>query len=100
MATVPNTAAFTLAPDWVCEILSPSSIRHDRIGKMRCYARNDVATVWLVDPIARTLEVFRRDGVQWSVIASHAADEVIRGHPFEDRELHSRRWWLFPTDPA
>jgi len=100
MATVPDTAAFTLPPDWVCEIISPSSVRHDRIAKMRCYARNGVETVWLVDPIARTLEAFRRNDNQWSVIASHAGDEVIRVEPFGELEVQLARWWLPPTDPA
>ena len=45
MATVPNAPAITLAPDWLCEIISPSSVRHDRIAKMRCYAREGVASV-------------------------------------------------------
>src|SRR5206468_4694835 len=67
MSTVPNTAAFTLAPDWLCEIISPSSVRHDRIAKMRKYAREAVAAVWLVDPLARTFESLRLDGMRWTV---------------------------------
>ena len=94
MATVPNTGAFTLAPDWACEIISPASVRHDRIGKMRCYARDGVAWVWLVDPIARTLESFRLEGDRWTVVASHAGDEVVRVEPFAAAELQLRRWWL------
>jgi len=94
MATVPNTSAFTLAPDWICEILSPSSVRHDRVAKMRCYAREGVAWVWLVDPIARTLEILRRDGGPWTVVASHAGDEVVRVEPFAEVEVQLQRWWL------
>jgi Uma2 family endonuclease len=97
MATVPNVAAFTLAPDWLAEIISPSTVRHDRIAKMRCYARDGVAWVWLVDPLARTLEVFRLDGGRWTVVASHAGDEVVRVEPFAEVELRLARWWL-PTD--
>jgi Uma2 family endonuclease len=94
MPVVPNTAAFTLAPDWTCEIISPSSVRHDRIGKMRCYARAGVAWVWLVDPIAHTLETFRLDADRWTVGASHAGDETIRVEPFAEAELRLQRWWL------
>jgi Uma2 family endonuclease len=94
MPAVPNVAAFTLAPDWLCEIISPSSARHDRIAKMRCYAREGVASVWLVDPLARTLESFRLDGGRWTVVASHAADEVVRVEPFEAVEIRLARWWL------
>jgi Uma2 family endonuclease len=100
MAVVPNTAAITLPPDWVCEIISPSSVRHDRIAKMRCYARNDVETVWLVDPLARTLEAFRQNDGQWSVTASHAGDEVVHVEPFAELEIRLERWWLPATDPA
>lgn len=94
MPTVPNVAAFALPPDWRTEIISPSSVRHDRIAKMRCYAREGVAWVWLVDPLARTLEVFRLDGERWTVVASHAGDEVIRAEPFATAELRLARWWL------
>jgi Uma2 family endonuclease len=93
MPGVPRVAAFTLSPDWLCEIISPSSVRHDRIAKMRCYAREGVAWAWLVDPIARTLEVFHLDGPRWTVAASHAGDEVVRVEPFADAELRLHRWW-------
>ncbi len=94
MPTVPNTAAITLAPDWVCEIISPSSVRHDRIAKMRCYAHAGVAWVWLVDPIACTLESLRLEGERRTVVASHAGDEVARVEPFAGAELRLGRWWL------
>jgi Uma2 family endonuclease len=94
MPTVPNAGALTLAPDWVCEITSPSSIRHDRIDKMRAYARESIAWVWLVDPLARTLECFRLDGDRWTVVTSHAADEVVRIEPFAEAEIRLGRWWL------
>jgi len=94
MPAVPSTPAFDLAPDWVCEILSPSSVRHDRIAKMRCWAREGVAWVWLVDPIARTLESLRLEGDRWTVVGSHAADESVRVDPFAEAELRLSRWWL------
>jgi len=100
MPTVPNTAAFSLAPDWACEIISPSSVRHDRIAKMRCYAREGIAAIWLVDPIARTLESFRLGSGRWTVVASHANDEVVRVEPFADATIELRRWWLPATSPA
>src|SRR5256885_12648626 len=81
MPTVPNTPAISLAPDWLCEIISPSSVRHDRIVKMRCYAREGVTWVWLVDPIARTLESFRLEGDRWIVAWSHAGGGVAHGEP-------------------
>lgn len=94
MPVVPHTPALTLPPDWVCEILSPSSVRHDRIAKMRCYRREGVSSAWLVDPIARTLESFRLDGGRWTVVASHGGDDPVRVEPFEQAEMHLARWWL------
>jgi Uma2 family endonuclease len=94
MPTVPNAPAFTLPPDWLCEIISPSSVRHDRIAKMRCYAREGVAWVWLVDPLARTLETFRLEGDRWTVVASHAGEEVTQVEPFAGPEIRLGRWWL------
>jgi Uma2 family endonuclease len=89
----PNAPAFTVSPDWICEITSPSSVRHDRIAKIRCYAREGVKWVWLVDPLAQTLEARRLDGAYWTIVALHAGDEVVRVEPFAEVELRLRRWW-------
>jgi Uma2 family endonuclease len=61
MPEMPRAAAFELAPDWVCQVLSPSTAATDRTAKLRIYAREQVAHVWLVDPDARTLEAYRRE---------------------------------------
>jgi Uma2 family endonuclease len=97
MPTVPDAAAVRLPPDWLCEIISPSSVRHDRIAKMRCYARAGVAAVWLVDPFARTLESLRLDDGRWTVVSSHAGDEMARVEPFAEIEIRLARWWLPPA---
>jgi len=94
LPVIPNAAALSLPPDWLCEIISPSSVRHDRIAKMRAYARNGVAAVWLVDPIARTLENHRLDGGRWIVVSTHAGDEAAPIEPFDAIELRLARWWL------
>lgn len=94
MPALPNAGALVVAPEWVCEILSPSSIRHDRIGKMRCWAREGVGFVWLVDPAAHTLETFRLESDRWTVAASHAGDESARVDPFGEVEIGLGRWWL------
>ena len=68
MPVFPSTAYFDLRPDWVCEVLSPSTRRNDRILKTRIYAEHEVPWLWLVDPLARTLEVLElRDGY-WSFV--------------------------------
>ena len=94
MPKVPNVAYFELAPDWVCEVVSPTTSSVDRVRKSRLYARHGVGHMWIVDPLARTLEVFRLDGGYWSLISTHEADEVVRAEPFEPVELLAQRWWL------
>ncbi|MGB1109202.1 MAG: Uma2 family endonuclease, partial [Gammaproteobacteria bacterium] len=65
LPVMPDTAFFDLNPDWVCEILSPSTAQSDRVEKMPIYAREGVAHIWLVDPELRTLEVFALSDEQW-----------------------------------
>ena len=84
----------TLAPDWVCEVVSPATGRIDRSRKMRCYAREGVAHLWLVDPLLCTLEVYRLEAGRWVVVGTHAGDEVARVEPFDAIELRLGRWWL------
>jgi Uma2 family endonuclease len=78
-----ETPYFTLAPDWACEVLSPSSAATDRAKKLRIYAREQVTHVWLVDPLVRTLEVLRRDGCDWRIVCVHEGDAVVRAEPFD-----------------
>jgi Uma2 family endonuclease len=47
---VPDEAYFSVAPDWICEVLSPATYRLDRVKKLRIYAREGVAHAWLVHP--------------------------------------------------
>ncbi len=94
LTRIPDTAHFTLAPDWVCEILSPSTASFDRGQKLAAYARERVGHAWLIDPLARTLEVLRLQGGQWQVLASHAGDEVARAEPFAAVALELRALWV------
>ena len=83
MPGYPDTAYVTCAPDWVCEVLSASTRKHDLCGKRPIYAREGVAHLWLVDPVDRTLEGFElRDG-QWVLIATAADDDPVRIRPFD-----------------
>jgi len=94
LSTVPNVAAFTLAPDWVCEVVSKSTAALDRVRKMRMYAREEVAHLWLVEPLARTLEVYRLEAGRWVVASNHGGDERVRAEPFDAVELDLARWWI------
>jgi Uma2 family endonuclease len=83
MPVYPDTAFFTLAPDWVCEILSPSTRRFDVTEKRALYAANGVAHLWMLDPEARTLETFRLGPEGWLVGAAFKEGEEVRAAPFE-----------------
>jgi Uma2 family endonuclease len=85
--------AFTLAPDWVCEVLSPSTAALDRVRRVRVYARASVGHLWLVDPLQRTLEVHRLAGGHWLVASTHGGEEVIHAEPFAAAAIPLRRWW-------
>jgi Uma2 family endonuclease len=77
-----------IRPDWVCEILSPSTAARDMGHKLRTYHRHAVGHVWIVDPEHRTLTVYRH-GVEGYVVASAAgADETMIVEPFEGLPLH------------
>ncbi len=89
----PTGKYFELPPDWLCEILSPSTARLDRISKMRSYAANGVEFIWLVDPAARTLEAYRREGSGWNRLGAWEQNETVRAAPFTDLELQLRHLW-------
>jgi Uma2 family endonuclease len=93
MPRVPRTAAFTLAPDWVCEVLSPSARVLDRAAKLPVYAREGVKHVWLVDPDAHTLEVFRLEGEHYTLLVTHAGAARVRAEPFDAMELELALLW-------
>ena len=93
MPEFPNVAWFAQAPDWACEALSPSTRSLDRDRKMPIYAREGIGHLWLVDPLARTLEVYRLAGGRWPLAATHQGGALVRAEPFEALELDMRRWW-------
>jgi Uma2 family endonuclease len=93
MPDLPDEPFITLAPDWVCEVISPRTAGLDRIRKKRLYAREGVGHLWLVDPAARSLEVARRVGEVWQDVALHEGDEVVRAEPFDALEIDLARWW-------
>jgi Uma2 family endonuclease len=93
MPHMPETAYFPLAPDWVCEVLSPSTASLDRAKKLAIYAREGVAHAWIVDPLAGTLEVLRLENGRWTILATHFGTEVVRAEPFADIGLELAALW-------
>lgn len=94
MPRIPNAPWLELAPDWLCETLSPSTARVDRTRKLAIYAREGVRHVWLLDPLARTLEVLVLDGERWVIASSHGGDDVVNAEPFAAVAIGLSRLWL------
>ena len=87
LPSVPPDAYLTLAPDWVCEVLSKSTEAIDRGKKLRIYAREGVAHAWFVDPLARTLEVLSPEAGRWAQLGRHEGEAKVRAAPFDSIEL-------------
>ncbi|MFH1115417.1 MAG: Uma2 family endonuclease [Pseudomonadota bacterium] len=89
-----KTNWISVSPDWVCEIVSESSIRVDRIKKMSIYAREGIPYFWLINPRDHTLEVFRLESGRWTVLGTFADDDKVRAEPFQEVEIElGRLWW-------
>jgi Uma2 family endonuclease len=93
MPEQPRTAYYELAPDWVCEVLSASTARVDRVRKVPVYGRERVQHVWLVSPTEQTLEVFRLDGEGYRLVATYGGIATVRAEPFDAVELELSALW-------
>lgn len=89
----PNSASVDVAPDWVCEVLSPSSERTDRGKKLRLYAREQVSHVWFVNPATQTLEVLALDGESYRILEVFEGNSGVRAAPFDAIELDLSVLW-------
>ncbi len=94
MPRIKNEAFFTLVPDWVCEVTSPSTAAFDRIKKMAVYARSGVKHAWLVNPIDRVLEAYELNNGAWVRVGAHGENEIARIAPFESVELNLGALWI------
>ena len=96
---IPNAPYLELAPDWACEVLSPSTNKIDRTDKLAIYAREKVRFVWFVDPLAHTLEVLRLAQARYEIFATHKDDEVVRAEPFDAVPLELAVLWADVAEP-
>ena len=94
LPNVPADAYLTLAPDWICEVLSPSTETIDRTKKLRIYARVRVAHAWLLDPLRQTLEVLSLDSATWAPVAIHEGRGTVRAVPFDAIALELGALWI------
>lgn len=98
MPELPETAYFTIAPDWVCEVLSRSTEKLDRDEKLPYYASHGVKHAWLLDPIDKRLEVYTLDDDRrWRAVRVHEGDVVVRADPFAAIELDLAAMWGSPA---
>lgn len=90
---LPDALFITVTPDWVCEVLSPSTEDVDRAEKLPVYAREGVRHVWFLDPMVRTLEVLRLDGDGYRIVDVWRAEERVVAEPFDAIELPLEVLW-------
>jgi len=93
MPVAPQAAYVTLAPDWLCEVISPSTEKLDRADKLPIYGQEGVAHVWLVNPLLRTLEVYRLDSSHWVLLHTFAGNNKVRAEPFDAVEIDLTLLW-------
>jgi Uma2 family endonuclease len=94
LPTIPNVPWFELAPDWVCEVASPSTAQIDRGLKLAVYRRVGVQHVWLVEPLARRIEVLRWTEQGWLLVGNYFNEEVLGIEPFAALPLRLAELWL------
>lgn len=93
MPRLPDTAYFELPPDWVCEVLSPSTSNKDRALKMPLYAQFGVKHIWLVDPIQRTLEAYENIQGKWLLLQVLENDHAVSLPPFDAISFNLASLW-------
>ena len=98
MPKIPRGHRFEIVPNWVCEVLSPSTGKNDRVVKMPVYAQYGVGYLWLVHPSDRTLEAFALREGRWTVIGLFQDNETIHIAPFEEMALKLGSLWADVED--
>jgi Uma2 family endonuclease len=91
--TAPSEGPYTLSPDWIGEILSPSTARFDRVTKLPIYRQAGVGHAWIIDALGRFLQVLRRHDDGWLIAAAYQNQDKIRAEPFEAVEIDLSLLW-------
>jgi Uma2 family endonuclease len=91
---LPEGSGTNLAPDWVCEVLSPSTEKFDRLEKLPRYAFAAVAYLWLVDPSKRRLEVYGQVDLQWALLEEYSGAAKVSAPPFEAVPIELAPLWV------
>ncbi|HVR44508.1 MAG TPA: Uma2 family endonuclease [Thermoanaerobaculia bacterium] len=93
LAAVPDGTGIELAPDWLCEVLSPGTERFDRMQKLPRYAIAGVGHLWLLDPMHRRLAIYGRLAQGWQLLEQHSGDAVVSAPPFEEVSIELGPLW-------
>lgn len=99
MPEYPEASGCEVAPDWLCEVLSPSTGRIDRGKKLPIYARENVQWAWIIDPAQETIEIKRLEAGRWFDLAVFSGDDTVRAEPFPDIEFSASIFWTSPLPP-
>jgi Uma2 family endonuclease len=83
-----------IAPEWICEVLYPSTAGVDRVKKLPIYVREKVDHVWLIHPIEKTLEIYQRSESRWILLNTFAGEGLIRAVPYDAVEIDLGSLWL------
>lgn len=94
MPEFPDAACFDITPDWVCEVTSPSTLQYDRTVKRDIYARDNVSHYWIVDPVARFIEVFALKKGQWVLLSTVRNEVRVSLEPFEQMPFDLSELWI------
>jgi Uma2 family endonuclease len=89
----PDARYVETAPDWVCEVLSPSTQRRDRGAKRRIYGEAGVGHLWFLDPRDQLLEAFVLTGRQWLLAGSWTGADIANAPPFEAVSISLADLW-------
>lgn len=94
MAKPPESHIFKMAPDWVCEVLSPSNIRADKTEKAPQYASFGVKHLWFINPRDKTLDILRLETGKWVLLFSYSGADKVRAEPFQEWEFDLGSLWI------
>jgi len=98
--SIPTEVPIRLRPDWVCEVLSPSTAGRDLSAKLRGYHRSGIPHYWVVDPEHHTLVIYRWQSDTYAVAGSAGLGDTIQAEPFAvDLSVAQLFGDLVPTAP-
>ena len=93
LPNLPMTPFIEIAPDWIAEILSPSTQRVDRTDKLKIYAEFGVAYAWYLNPALKTLEVMTLVDGKWQITATFKDADQVAAPPFDSHTFSLDALW-------